>query len=362
MWHLPIPYSLLLKSQPQKDSNFITYSGYLPYLYEKYPKFIEETSGLFTQITLADDYSHCDSLIRYKHIFLIGVHNPYELVFIIINSLLSECIPIIFFPNGNILEFLNIDIPMDCLIILDKLDGNKLKEIDENMVYSQKINQCKRFKYRFINHEIQKVEKRLRAGLTVYYIDTGKDNTYIDNLRSIFSDFPDNIYKIKSSENNIIETIQFIFNNHRQNNYILILSDYKMLNLYKDISFSFFLDILKEYKIDSLLLEGDGKGLEILKKGMDHNISKHCYNPIHNGISKDIAIYNKACDYSFGNNTLTNDYSPNPGFRFLNNIMSFNPIRDYVGPINMMINNYDITEYDYALRYYKKGYRLFYYS
>ena len=48
MWHLPIPYRLLLKSQPQKENNFITYSGYLPYLYEKYPKFMEETKNVFS--------------------------------------------------------------------------------------------------------------------------------------------------------------------------------------------------------------------------------------------------------------------------------------------------------------------------
>ena len=280
MWHLPIPYRLLLKSQPQKENNFITYSGYLPYLYEKYPKFKKKKKNVFDQISLIDDYSHCDSLISYKHILIIGVHNPYELLFIIINSLLSECIPIIFFPNGNILDYLQINIPLDTMIILDKLDGKKIQEIDENMVFSQKLNHCKRFKNLFITHEIQKVKNRLSNGLTIYYIQTSDNLDYIDDLRLFIGDIPKDIQIIKSDNNSILETISFIYNNHRNNNYVLILSDYEKCNIYKNVTLSFYLDIISEYKIDSLLLNNEHTGLDIIKKGA-HNIAKHCYNPIH---------------------------------------------------------------------------------
>ena len=138
MWHLPIPYKLLLKSNPKKESPFISIDSQIPYLSQNHTKFLEDTRGMFKRISYIDDYSYYESLISNKHLLILDTYNLYDLIFIVINCLLSECIPILYLPNGNILDFLNIDIPKDAYIILERLDADLLRKIDDDMVFSKK--------------------------------------------------------------------------------------------------------------------------------------------------------------------------------------------------------------------------------
>lgn len=359
MWHLPIPYKLLLKSNPKKESPFISIDSQIPYLSQNHTKFLEDTRGMFKRISYIDDYSYYESLISNKHLLILDTYNLYDLIFIVINCLLSECIPILYLPNGNILDFLNIDIPKDAYIILERLDAELLRKIDDDMVFSKKLPICKMFKQRFIKHEISKVEGRLSRGLTVYYLQTTNDTSYLDNLRYIIGDLPKNINIMRIDPLLVLDTISIIYNNHRGSDYILVLSDYKQCGLYKEINLSFYLDILREYKVDCIHLFKTHDGLDVLRKG-DYNIAKCCYNPIHKDLPGDIVKYNKCCHYEHSNNTVTSDYSPYPGFNFLNCIYPITLLRQYIGNINTLIDNYNICEFDYALRYYKKGFRTFY--
>ena len=359
MWHLPIPYKLLLESNPQKDNAFLCIDYSLPYLTEYYPDFIMESKELFKQISLIDDYSYYNDLITSKHILILEHHNLYDLLFIIINSLLSECIPILFLPKGNILDFISINIPKECLIIIDKLDKSVFDEINDNMLFSQKLPKCKEFKNRFLNNELNNVKKNLSTGLKVYYIQTDKSKDYLDYLKSMIIDIPEKIPIIKSSKENILNSIQLIWDNNRNSNYIIILSDYEKIDLYKKISLKVYLNILLEYKIDCIHLYKLHDGLDILKD-KEYSVAKCCYNPLNIGIPKEIEKYNRCCHYEYSNNNKTGDYSWKPGFSYLNTIVNLTILKNTVGPINTLITSYLINEYDYALRYYKKGFRCFY--
>ena len=217
MWHLPIPIKLIQNSSPIKNNDLLLIDSSIPYILQENNTFLSEYRNKFKKINIMDEVTYIDDIISSKHILLMDNLTPYDTIYIIINCLLCECIPILYNKNGCILDFMSLDIPKQLTIPIYNINKENIDRIIDDMVYGSLLSICKSFKKKFLEYEINRIINTMRYGCSIVYIDTGRCPHYYEKVKQHIKN---DITVIK--ETDIIKGIQGVWSKVKKGHLLIL--------------------------------------------------------------------------------------------------------------------------------------------